>query len=89
MDIINIIELRKIVDEINKSRSENNLLTIVVDNTFATSFSQRPIELGSDFTVHSLTKGMGGFGTDMGGAVIGKNKYRDALLLYRKILALY
>ncbi|MBK7106205.1 MAG: aminotransferase class I/II-fold pyridoxal phosphate-dependent enzyme [Ignavibacteriae bacterium] len=84
LDIINIIELRKIVDEINKSRSENNLLTIVVDNTFATSFSQRPIELGSDFTVHSLTKGMGGFGTDMGGAVIGKNKYRDALLLYRK-----
>ncbi len=84
LDIINIIELRKVVDEINKSRSEKNLLTIVVDNTFATSFSQRPIELGSDFTVHSLTKGMGGFGTDMGGAVIGKNKYRDALLLYRK-----
>ncbi len=43
-------------------------------------YCQRPIELGADFTVHSLTKGMGGFGTDMGGVVIGKNKYRDALL---------
>ncbi len=84
MDVINIIELRKIVDEINKNRTEENIITIVVDNTFATSFSQRPIELGADFSVHSLTKGMGGFGTDMGGAVIGKNKYRDALLLYRK-----
>lgn len=84
MDIINIIELRKLVDQINESRANKNKISIVVDNTFATSFSQRPIELGADFTVHSLTKGMGGFGTDMGGAVIGKNIFRDALLLYRK-----
>ncbi len=84
MDIIDIISLRKMVDEINKERAEDEEISIVVDNTFATSFCQRPIELGADFTVHSLTKGMGGFGTDMGGVVIGKNKYRDALLLYRK-----
>ncbi|MEE9429631.1 MAG: aminotransferase class I/II-fold pyridoxal phosphate-dependent enzyme [Melioribacteraceae bacterium] len=84
LDIINIIELRKFVDVENEKRSEENKITIVVDNTFATSFSQRPIELGADFTVHSLTKGMGGFGTDMGGVVIGANKYRDALLLFRK-----
>jgi len=84
MDIIDIISLRKYVDEVNKTRMSGNEVTIVVDNTFATSFCQRPIELGADFTVHSLTKGMGGFGTDMGGVVIGKNKYRDALLLYRK-----
>ena len=84
LDIVDIIELRKIVDKINKTRNEQDKITIVVDNTFATSFSQRPIECGADFSVHSLTKGMGGFGTDMGGAVIGKNKYRDALLLYRK-----
>ncbi len=84
MDIIDIISLRKIVDKINKNRTSGNEVTIVVDNTFSTSYCQRPIELGADFSVHSLTKGMGGFGTDMGGAVIGKNKYRDALLLYRK-----
>ena len=84
MDIIDIISMRKLVDEINKDRTPENKVTIVVDNTFATSYCQRPIELGADFTIHSLTKGMGGFGTDMGGVVIGKNKYRDALLLYRK-----
>ena len=84
MDIIDIISLRKLVNEINNNRSDENKIKIVVDNTFATSYCQRPIELGADFTVHSLTKGMGGFGTDMGGVVIGKNKYRDALLLYRK-----
>ncbi len=37
-----------------------------------------------DFVVHSLTKNIGGFGTDIGGVVIGKKKYRDILMLYRK-----
>jgi methionine-gamma-lyase len=55
-----------------------------VDNTFATPFCQRPIEHGSHFTVHSLTKGIGGFGTDMGGVVIGPKKFHDLLMLFRK-----
>ena len=84
LDIIDIRSIRKIVDEINKNRPEEKQIQIVVDNTFATPFCQRPIEQGADFVVHSLTKGIGGFGTDMGGAVIGKKKYRDLLLLYRK-----
>lgn len=84
LDIIDIGKIRKIVDDLNKSRDENRQIKIVVDNTFATPFCQRPIELGSDFTVHSLTKGIGGFGTDMGGVVIGPKKYRDLVLLFRK-----
>jgi len=84
MDIIDLIGLRKLVDELNKDRAEDNQIKIVVDNTFATPFCQRPIELGVDFVVHSLTKGISGFGTDIGGAVIGPNKYRDLILLYRK-----
>lgn len=84
LDVINIPALKVIVDKINAERSEEDRIYIVVDNTFATSFCQRPLELGADFSVHSLTKGMGGFGTDMGGVVIGKNKFKDLLLLYRK-----
>ena len=84
LDIVDIGEIRRIIDNLNSQRKEEDKIKIVVDNTFATPFSQRPIELGSDFTVHSLTKGIGGFGTDMGGAVIGHNKFRDDLLLYRK-----
>jgi cystathionine beta-lyase/cystathionine gamma-synthase len=84
MDIINIPEMRKIVDEINNDRNESDKIKIVVDNTFATPFCQRPIELGANFSVSSLTKGIGGFGTDMGGVVIGKKKYKDMLLLFRK-----
>jgi len=84
LDIIDLKELRKIVDEINGKREIINKIKIVVDNTFATPYCQRPIELGADFSVNSLTKGLGGFGTDMGGVVTGRMTYRDMLLLYRK-----
>ncbi|MCF6269446.1 MAG: aminotransferase class I/II-fold pyridoxal phosphate-dependent enzyme [Melioribacteraceae bacterium] len=84
MDIIDLEEVRTIVDDLNRDRSDENRIQIVVDNTFATPYCQRPIEFGADFTIHSLTKGLNGFGTDMGGAVIGRKEYRDRLLLYRK-----
>src|SRR3989454_8176638 len=51
---------------------------------FATPYCQRPLEFGVDVVVHSLTKDIGGFGTDMGGAVIGSNRFYNLLMLYRK-----
>jgi len=84
LDIIDIQKVRKIVNKANATRKEKEKIHIVVDNTFATPYCQRPIELGADFVVHSLTKGIGGFGTDLGGIVIGPKKFRDALALYRK-----
>ena len=50
-----------------------------VDNTFASPFNQRPIELGADFTVESLTKYINGHGDSMGGAIIGKTGYLDQI----------
>jgi len=44
---------------------------IAVDSTFATPVATRPIELGADFVVHSLTKYIGGHGDALGGAVLG------------------
>ena len=84
LSLIDIAAIRKIVDEWNINRPIDKKIHIVVDNTFATPFCQRPLQLGADFSVHSLTKDIGGFGTDMGGAVIGSQKYYSALLLYRK-----
>lgn len=84
MGIININAVRTVVDQFNKNRKENDQIYIVIDNTFATPFCQRPIEFGADFVIHSLTKGIGGFGTDMGGIVIGKKKFQDMIQLYRK-----
>src|SRR6476660_2715654 len=42
---------------------------VVVDNTFATPFLQRPLELGADIVVHSATKYLGGHSDVVGGFV--------------------
>lgn len=84
MEIIDIKAVRNVVDQFNKDRNEQDQIYIVIDNTFATPFCQRPIEYGADFVVNSLTKGIGGFGTDMGGAVIGKKKFQGIIQLIRK-----
>ena len=54
---------------------------VVVDSTFATPAATRPLELGADFVVHSLTKYIGGHGDAMGGAVLGGRLELDALNL--------
>ena len=41
---------------------------LVVDNTFATPYLQRPLELGADLVVHSMTKYLGGHSDVVGGA---------------------
>lgn len=46
---------------------------VVVDNTFATPFLQRPLELGADLVVHSTTKYLGGHSDVVGGAIIGRD----------------
>ena len=50
-----------------------------VDNTFASPYNQRPLELGADFSVESLTKYINGHGDAMGGAIIGPRKYLDVI----------
>jgi cystathionine beta-lyase/cystathionine gamma-synthase len=54
---------------------------VVVDSTFATPIATRPLALGADFVVHSLTKYIGGHGDAMGGAVLGRKVDLDALNL--------
>jgi len=46
---------------------------VVVDNTFATPFFQRPFELGADLIVHSVTKYLAGHSDLIQGAVIGRD----------------
>ena len=45
---------------------------VVVDNTFATPYLQRPLELGADVVVHSMTKYLGGH-SDVIGGFVGTN----------------
>lgn len=50
-----------------------------VDNTFASPYHQRPLELGADLCVESLTKYINGHGDAMGGAVIGSKTIIDKI----------
>ena len=43
---------------------------VVVDNTFATPALQRPLALGADAVVHSVTKYLGGHSDLIGGAIV-------------------
>jgi len=52
------------------AKQQNALL--VVDSTFATPIATRPLQLGADLVMHSLTKYIGGHGDAMGGSVCGK-----------------
>lgn len=44
---------------------------LAVDSTFATPAATKPLLLGADFVIHSLTKYLGGHGDALGGAVLG------------------
>lgn len=50
----------------------NNML-LAVDNTFATPFLQRPLDLGADIVTHSITKYLGGHSDVVMGAIMLKN----------------
>ena len=52
---------------------------VAVDSTFATPLSTRPIELGADFVIHSLTKYLCGHGDAIGGALLGPSGILDKL----------
>jgi len=84
LEMTDISAVTSIIKEKNETRSAEQQIYSVIDNTFSTPYTQRPLEHGIDVIVHSLTKGICGFGTDMGGAVITSNKFFEQLILHRK-----
>ena len=56
-------------------------ITTVVDNAFATSALQRPLDFGADVVAYSATKLMDGQGRVLAGAVCGSQQFVDELLL--------
>ena len=63
MRIIDVAAISKIAHQANAR--------VIVDNTYCTPYLQRPIEMGADFVVHSLTKYLSGHGDLIAGAIIG------------------
>lgn len=84
MEIVDLGALCALRDEVNASRPADRRVHVLIDNTFASPYCQRPLEWGVDMVVESLTKNICGFGTDMGGAVICGRRYEEDLFMYRK-----
>ena len=60
--LLNIVDIKKAADAAHAAGA-----ILVVDNTFATPYLQRPLELGADIVVHSTTKYLGGHSDVVGG----------------------
>ncbi len=84
LDIIDVQAVAALAKEINASRPKAEALYVVVDNTFATPYCQRPATLGADVVVHSLTKNCMGFGTDMAGLAAHPLELHSAIRMVRK-----
>ena len=75
------LDLRDIADVVRQAGD----VPVMIDNTFATPFLQRPLSLGAAYSVHSATKYIGGHGDAMGGVVITSPERASALRPIRTV----
>lgn len=76
LKITDIAEISKI------AHSYNPEIKVVCDNTFASPYLQRPLELGADVVVHSATKYLNGHGDVIAGFVVGKADFIQQVKLF-------
>ncbi len=82
--LLKIIDIAAVSEFTRKAGS-----SLVVDNTFASSFFQRPLELGADLSLLSTTKYVNGHSDCLGGAVCtNKEQWQDKMCFTQKALGL-
>ncbi len=69
--LLSVTDIRAVAEMVH---AHPNHPLLVVDNTFATPYLQRPLELEADIVVHSTTKYLGGHSDVVGGAVVVKDR---------------
>ena len=80
--LLNVIDIRAAADAASEAGA-----VVVVDNTFATPYLQRPLELGADIVLHSTTKYLGGHSDLVGGfAATNDPTIAERLLFLQKSL---
>ena len=72
--ITRIVDIAAVAEIAKKSGA-----ILTVDNTWATPILQRPLELGADLVIESLTKYINGHGDSLGGAVAGRKDLVDRI----------
>lgn len=69
--LMRVTDIRAVAEIVH---SHPNRPLLAVDNTFATPYLQRPLELGADIVVHSMTKYLSGHSDVVGGAIVVKDR---------------
>ncbi len=72
--ILRLADIRAVSDIAHAAGVE-----VAVDSTLATPIATRPVELGADYVLHSLTKYLGGHGDALGGVVVGRRERMSRL----------
>lgn len=67
--LLRVVDIEELADY-----AEENSITSIVDNTFASPYLQKPLDLGADAVLHSTTKYLGGHSDVIGGAVATSNE---------------
>ncbi len=73
---LEIVDIKFIADLCKKHSA-----SLIVDNIFASPYSQKSLELGADIVVYSTTKHMDGQGRTLGGCVLGTEQFIKEILL--------
>ncbi len=81
--IVDLALMVRIADEVGQQQGHRPL--VVVDNTLLGPFAQRPIELGVDLCMTSLTKYCGGHSDLLAGGITGRRELIDGLRMLRTI----
>ncbi|PCE62857.1 cystathionine gamma-synthase [Sediminicola luteus] len=75
--MMNIIDIKAV-----SAVAQKHKVLLAVDNTFATPYLQRPLDLGADIVMHSATKYLGGHSDVVAGALVVKDKALADKLLF-------
>jgi len=72
--ILRLTDILALAEIVHRNGAE-----LAVDSTFATPMATKPLELGADYVIHSMTKYLGGHGDAIGGIVAGNKEEINAL----------
>ena len=72
---LEIVDIKKVSELAHKAGAK-----VVVDNVFATSILQKPLQLNADIVMYSATKHIDGQGRVLGGAILGNKKFCEEIV---------
>lgn len=67
--LLSLVDIRAVAEVAHRHH-----LLLIVDNTFSSPYFQRPLDLGADIVVHSITKYINGHSDVIGGAIVTSNE---------------